>query len=555
MKTTEKKMNLKKMSAIALAMEIASRTKDQENLTMEGEVLQMTKELAKRLGLTPMQAMLFSVFVDQFTDSRINYRDIANHFDVRPLQVLSVREEIDALVQRGAIMRRRDRDGDVTFRVPNKVLDCLKKDTLPEPEPIDGLTAQEVMNLVFSYLEMRDKEEIEDDDLYARLHTLIESNMQLLLCQRLQGLHLDDTDLVLYLAMCMIYMNDHDEYIDRGDLDDYFSRSNFRRHMNELEQGSHVLMSKKLVEYSNNDGQVETDHWRITNYSKEEILAELHLAVKNESRANVTRHEDISPKTLYYNTRVSKQVGELQDLLSEDRMQRVMQRLKDRGMRRGFTCLFYGGPGTGKTETAQQLARLTGRDIMLVDVPSIRSKWVGETEQNIKAVFERYGKLARNNAKAPILLFNEADALLNKRAEGATRSVDKMENAMQNIILQEMEQLEGIMIATTNLTGSLDAAFERRFLYKIEFEKPSPAERRHIWQSMLPDLTEEDALSLAQRFDFSGGQIENIARKRIVSDILADRDSIDFDAILDSCKCESLCKGSARNKIGFGLGD
>lgn len=127
MKTTEKKMNLKKMSAIALAMEIASRTKDQENLTMEGEVLRLTKELAKRLGLTPMQAMLFSVFVDQFTDSHIFYRDIANHFDVRPLQVLSVREEIDALVQRGAIMQRKDRDGDVTFRVPNKVLDCLKK--------------------------------------------------------------------------------------------------------------------------------------------------------------------------------------------------------------------------------------------------------------------------------------------------------------------------------------------------------------------------------------------------------------------------------------------
>lgn len=550
MKTTEKKMNLKKMPAIVLAMEIALCTKDQENLTMEGEVKVLTNELAKRLGLTPMQAMLFSVFVDQFTDSRINYRDIADHFDVRPLQVLSVREDIDALVERGAIMRRKDSDGDVTFRVPSKVLDCLKKDTLPEPEPMVDLTAQEVMDLVFKYLDQRNDDEIEDNDLYAHLHTLIENNMQLLLCQRLQGLHLDDTDLVLYLAMCMIYMNDHDERIGRCDLDDYFTRSDFRRHMNELEEGSHVLMEKKLVEYSNNDGQVETDHWRITNYSKEEILADLHLAVKNESRANVTRHEDITPKTLYYNARVNKQVSELQDLLSEDRMQRVMQRLKDRGMRRGFTCLFYGGPGTGKTETALQLARLTGRDIMLVDVPSIRSKWVGETEQNIKAVFERYGKLARNNAKAPILLFNEADALLNKRAEGATRSVDKMENAMQNIILQEMEQLEGIMIATTNLTGSLDAAFERRFLYKIEFEKPSPAERRYIWQSMLPDLKEEDALSLAQRFDFSGGQIENIARKRIVSDILADRDTIDLDAIIESCKSESLNKGNT-SKIGF----
>ena len=552
MKTTEKKMNLKKMPAIVLAMEIALCTKDQENLTMEGEVKVLTNELAKRLGLTPMQAMLFSVFVDQFTDSRINYRDIADHFDVRPLQVLSVRDDIDALVERGAIMRRKDSDGDVTYRVQSKVLDCLKKDTLPEPEPMVDLTAQEVMDLVFKYLEMRDEDEIEDDDLYAHLHTLIENNTQLVLCQRLKGLNLEDTDLVLYLAMCMLYMNNHDERIGRCDLDDFFLRREYRRHMNALEQGSHVLMEKKLVEYSNNDGQVETDHWRITNYSKEEILADLHLAVKNESRANVTRHEDITPKTLYYNVRVSKQVGELQDLLSEDRMQRVMQRLKDRGMRRGFTCLFYGGPGTGKTETAQQLARLTGRDIMLVDVPSIRSKWVGETEQNIKAVFERYGKMARNNAKAPILLFNEADALLNKRAEGATRSVDKMENAMQNIILQEMENLEGIMIATTNLTGSLDAAFERRFLYKIEFEKPQPEQRMHIWKSMLPDLDDADAMTLADKYDFSGGQIENIARKRIVNDILDCREGIDMDSILESCETERISqRKSAGRQIGF----
>ena len=139
---------------------------------------------------------------------------------------------------------------------------------------------------------------------------------------------------------------------------------------------------------------------------------------------------------------------------------------------------------------------------------------------------------------------------MNKRLEGGTGAVDKMENAMQNIILQEMENLEGIMIATTNLTGNLDAAFERRFLYKIEFDKPSPKERKDIWKTFLTDLTDEQAAELSKRFDFSGGQIENIARKRIVSDILEDRDELDMDCIIESCQAELLNKKGA-NRIGF----
>lgn len=264
---------------------------------------------------------------------------------------------------------------------------------------------------------------------------------------------------------------------------------------------------KPAVEHSCEDGRASTEVWKLTDYAKREVLSELKLKVGKDNRADLTHHEDITPKALYYNENVTSQVEQLQSLLGKERMTRVQQRLKDKGMRTGFTCLFYGGPGIGKTETVQQLSRPTGSDIMLVDVPSIRSRWVGETEKNIKEVFDRYKRLAATNDMAPILLFNEADAVLNKRAEVATGSVDKMENAMQNIILHEMEQLDGIMIATTNLTGSLDSAFERRFLYKIEFGKPTPNESRHIWKSMLPELTDAEAFDLARTYAFSGGQI------------------------------------------------
>ena len=151
---------------------------------------------------------------------------------------------------------------------------------------------------------------------------------------------------------------------------------------------------------------------------------------------------------------------------------------------------------------------------------------------------------------APILFFNEADAIINKRMENAERSVDKMENSMQNIILQEIENMEGILIATTNLTKNLDKAFERRFLYKIEFSKPSFEAKCKIWQSMIPELTPMDAKSLAMSYDFSGGQIENIARKQIVDNIITGL-PVSFNELCQHCDAELLDKTKIRRAIGF----
>ena len=185
-----------------------------------------------------------------------------------------------------------------------------------------------------------------------------------------------------------------------------------------------------------------------------------------KSHKGLIKAESLAEKVLTYNATEHDQITELSSILSEKRFNDVQTRLRDAGMRPGFCCIFYGAPGTGKTETVYQLARQTGRDIMRVDVDKIKSCWVGESEKNIKSLFDRYRRICKDSQLAPILLFNEADAVLGVRMEGASHSVDKMENSIQNIILQEMETLDGIMIATTNLTSNLDKAFERRFLYK-----------------------------------------------------------------------------------------
>ena len=134
--------------------------------------------------------------------------------------------------------------------------------------------------------------------------------------------------------------------------------------------------------------------------------------------------------------------------------------------------------------------------------------------------------------------------------EDAQSAVNKMENSIQNIILQEMENLDGILIATTNLAQNMDKAFERRFLYKIKFEKPTLEARTHIWHEMIPSLSESDTKTLAEKYDFSGGQIENIARHNTINGILYGDNGNSLETLMSYCDNERL-ETKVTRKIGF----
>ena len=351
--------------------------------------------------------------------------------------------------------------------------------------------------------------------------------------------------------MAHLFVENNDDNIQFCDIEDIFDDEEIPGYIKRmLRSHESQLFYKKLIENVNEDGMARSDAFKLTEETKETMLSELNISQIGKSEKGLIKHDTLTEKKLIYNRAEAEQIDELSSILSEERFNSVQSRLREAGMRPGFCCIFYGAPGTGKTETVYQIARQTGRDIMRVDVDRIKSCWVGESEKNIKALFTRYRNMCRNSAKVPILLFNEADAVLGVRLEGASSAVDKMENSIQNIILQEMETLEGIMIATTNLTGNLDKAFERRFLYKIKFDKPTVKARAAIWQTLLKGLTLDQADSLANQFDMSGGEIENIARKHTVNAILSGDSSIDIQAIAKTCRNERL-NGTDRTRIGF----
>ena len=388
---------------------------------------------------------------------------------------------------------------------------------------------------------------------------MVKANPDLPLCRAV--LKYDDIHIQSLLLMIVVdyaqWEGSEDEGLNFQTIDSLYPEdfeSDFMRNM--LREGIHPLMLDGLIEHKCNDGQADTNKYMLTRTAKEKLLSAYKPShakcMKAEDNSRFLKHHDtIKEKPLFFNTTEQEQIERLTSLLSIDNLPSVQQRLEEQGMRKGFACLFYGAPGTGKTETVLQIARQTGRDIMQVDIAGLRDKWVGESEKNIKAVFAQYRQVCEKAEVMPILFFNEADAIINKRTEHVEHSVDKMDNAMQNIILQEIEDLDGILIATTNLTSNLDKAFERRFLYKVEFHKPDTDVKTKIWRSMLNDISADDARQLASRFDFSGGQIENIARKRTVDYILSGK-SATLSEIEAYCRAELLSNNSHR-PIGFNV--
>jgi SpoVK/Ycf46/Vps4 family AAA+-type ATPase len=272
---------------------------------------------------------------------------------------------------------------------------------------------------------------------------------------------------------------------------------------------------------------------------------------EDSNNKNLILFETIKPKMMFYNERETGAIQKLVSLLSEENYREIQKRLNEKNMRNSFTCLFIGGPGTGKTETAYQIARQTGRNIMAVNIAETKSMWVGEREMKIKEIFDTYQEAVNNSKITPILLFNEADGVIGKRLElnSSSRAVDQAENGIQNIILQEIDNFSGILIATTNLAKNMDSAFERRFLYRITFDRPGEHGRKSIWNALLPELLVELATDLSDKFDLSGGQIENIARKTNIDAILTG--CVTNDTLIQYCKDEIQNSFNASKRIGF----
>ena len=547
MATKIKSKDMTLLQAIERVVELSEDSKMSKDFMKKAKTeIQL---LAKSYGITERQAVLFCVCMEK-GPSRVDYDDLANHLDMHKISVLSYASDIDALVRRRLLRFRDVRDED-DFDIPIVVIRSLKHNEVYQVPERKGLDCAAMFELLELWFEDLSDGAISAHELCEELQTLFHDNPQVGFVKHLQELNLSPNDQMMTSFFCHKLLNDDDDDIRFNQIEDLFdNKGDFNAARAKLKRGEHCLQKKKVIEHRCVDGLADVTKYKLTDSVKRTLLAEMSICETEEKLADQLDYSSLTEKQLFFPKDIQRQVEELGSFLQPENYQKIQERMKEKGFRNGFACLFYGSPGTGKTETVYQLAKKTGRNIMVVDVPQLKSMWVGQSEKNVKALFDRYREQVKRAKLTPILLFNEADAIIGKRKNGAENAVDKMENSLQNIILQEMEQLEGIMIATTNLQQNMDKAFERRFLYKIKFDKPTEEARASIWHTMIPELSDLDVHTLASKYDFSGGQIENIARHYAIDTILHGQNDDMLPMLIRHCDNERLDEKCLR-KIGF----
>ena len=512
--------------------------------------------LQERLNLSRIQVLILTAvlyYSAKHSGRKCNMDDLANLLHMHPLRVLQLRDEFCVLDELGYIVNYQNKDG-WSLSMVGEALESLAMDIPFDPQILKLENNFDFLCKANRFIKEGHRYD-EDGTIAKNINRLMKQNQHLALVQNLQNIK-DEADMWFMLLMMTTLAIEEDSYVNARDLAQMLSERTVRIILKQIMDNNHPFAKQGYIELRNQAGQVQQGEWVL---SQEGWLAmldnqeEVESIIPTEEDENInmlTSYKQLAQRPLYFSDKTEEQVQTLTNLLHEEQLAKVRQALKTHNMPLGFCCLFYGAPGTGKTELVQQLAIATQRDLFQVNIATLRDKYVGESEKQLKRIFDKYRSLVRTQEHAPILFFNEADAIFGNRMENTQRSVDKMENALQNIILQEMEVLDGIMICTTNLTSCLDKAFDRRFIYKVEFEKPTNQARKLIWQSMLSSLNDEQATELANRFDFSGGQIQNISRKQVINAIFSGKDELDYNQIKLDCQNESISRNS-RGKVGF----
>ena len=380
---------------------------------------------------------------------------------------------------------------------------------------------------------------------------------------------LNEQEKMIFLALLKEEYAGGDEQLrDMNSLIDLISHDDYEKikYRSLLEESS-KLVSNSLVDYD----EMLTPFGGINRnfYIPDDVLYKIsHPTKKNRRTTKIKLDSLIKEQETFELINTNKtledvvlnpKTKETLDALLKQVDKSVVNRLKEWGIKdkkRGIDAkiIFYGVAGTGKTLTALAMGKALKRQVISFDCSKILSMYVGESEKNVRAIFDKYYELRDKTKSEPILLLNEADQFLSSRVSGAGSGSDKMHNQMQNIFLEQIERFDGILIATTNLLENLDKAFSRRFNYKLEFTKPTQEQRVQLWQKLLPQNlpfeTGFDASELAKH-ELTGGQIELIIKNTAYKLAVEEDPIFTVQSFEEQIAKEKRGEFDSENKVGF----
>ncbi|MEA1915675.1 MAG: ATP-binding protein [Campylobacterota bacterium] len=357
-------------------------------------------------------------------------------------------------------------------------------------------------------------------------------------------------------------MRDMNSLIALISIDDYEKI----KHRTLLEESS-TLIAKNLIDYD----EMLTPFGGINRnfYIPEDVLYKISHPSKKKTRARKAKLETLlkeqetfelisTPKTLddmVLNSKTKEILNNLLLQLDKNVNNRLIEwGIKDKKKGIDARIIFYGAAGTGKTITSLAFAKTLKRQVLSFDCSKILSMYVGESEKNVRNIFDKYYELKAKSKSEPILLLNEADQFLSARSDGNLSGSEKMHNQMQNIFLEQIERFDGILIATTNLLDSIDKAFSRRFNYKIEFTKPDEKQREQLWQLLIPQslpLSEEFDVKMLAQYSLTGGQIEMIIKNTAYKVAVEDLKEFTTDVFVQEIQKEQKGMFDKEKTMGF----
>ncbi|MDE5603090.1 MAG: ATP-binding protein, partial [Helicobacter sp.] len=269
--------------------------------------------------------------------------------------------------------------------------------------------------------------------------------------------------------------------------------------------------------------------------------------------------EYLKPKVSLNKVVLNQETRETLEVLLRQVNSEVLKLLKQWGIKeksRGIEAkiIFYGPAGTGKTLTALALAKSFKKPVLSFDCSKILSMYVGESEKNVRKIFETYQDICTKTRLSPVLLLNEADQFLSTRTTSSGGGAEKMHNQMQNIFLEQIENFDGILIATTNLLETIDTAFSRRFNYKIAFKKPNFEERVLLWERLLPkNAPFEKSFDLKRLADFAltGGQIALVVKNTAYNVASSKKPLFTTEGFIAEIKREMNSNFDSQREMGF----
>jgi hypothetical protein len=509
--------------------------------------------------INTIQSIIVSNFISLSCFEDIDMGKIVKFLGLEKITFLKYNAEIEQLLNRAIIQRSVDRRLiNTEYKIKSHFLHFIVNNL---PIPTEFIEQKPKEKSFYEFLHDMDKlrqqkcdDEIDYGFFRFNLDILIENNLNYKLV-RFAYEQLTTIDLFVFFDVIFDGISRGQNNFQSGLVSTVSDFANKKResfiYINNFLEGKTKLNQLDLIEKDadsfGNRHNIQLTSKALTMLEEMEGIRLSSVQVKNE---NLLQPNKLKKINLLYNPEEHKQLEVLSKSLQQNAFKTLQKKLNAYNMPVGLTTLLYGVPGTGKTETVFQLAKKHNRTIFKVDISETKSMWFGESQKLIKEVFTTYNKIKKTEKNCPILLLNEADAIIGKRKAAGSSSVSDTENAIQNIFLEELENFEGILFATTNLVENLDSAFERRFLYKIRFESPSTNNAAKIWKMKLPVLKTKEAEQLAQKYSFSGGEIQNIARKCVVEELVKNS-KIDFSTIQFFCDNEKWSASKQGAKIGY----